>query len=366
MNLVAMGRNDLLAPLQAVLGAVEQRHTLPILSNALLELGGHALAITASDASLEISVTVPARYSGEVRTLTAPLRKLVAILRELPADAPVALELRSTRLRISSKDATFNLQTLPATDFPRMNAPTDVAAEITLPTGELKRLLTLTSFAMASQDIRQFLNGALVCLRDGTLAVVATDTIRLASASYAVNDAATRFSVILPRRAIIELGKLLPGTDDPVTVRVLQNQAEFRFGGVTLVTALLEGTFPSYGRVIPSNCERRLRVDRQRLLRALQRVGVLVGKLGGVRWSVTDARLTLAAANDQTEDAVETLAVHCTGGDIDFGYNIRYHLDALAAVESPQVECAIGPGGVMLITLADRPDYRYCVMPMRM
>jgi len=165
MNLVEMGRNDLLAPLQAVLGAVEQRHTLPILSNALLELGGHALAITASDASMEISVTVPARYSGEVRTLTAPLRKLVAILRELPADAPVALELRSTRLRISSKDATFNLQTLPATDFPRMNAPTDVAAEITLPTGELKRLLTLTSFAMASQDIRQFLNGALVCLR---------------------------------------------------------------------------------------------------------------------------------------------------------------------------------------------------------
>src|SRR5262252_6262943 len=219
MNLIQVDRNLLLAPLQSVSGVVERRHTLPILSNVLLEIGDGKLSLTATDLEIQVASEADSDQAANVQATTVSARKLQDILRSLPEDARVALELQDKRLQVRTGRSKFSLQTLPPQDFPKIAAAPGSAAEAQLPQRELKRLLALVQYAMAQQDIRYYLNGLLLSLQEDALAVVATDGHRLALATHAVNLGAAKTDVILPRKAILELTKLLADTDDPVTLR---------------------------------------------------------------------------------------------------------------------------------------------------
>jgi DNA polymerase III subunit beta len=368
MKLLQITRDALLKPLQIVTGIVEKRHTLPILSNVLIEKKDGQLDLIATDLEIQVSTTCEAAGSAqEDHSLTVSARKLQDILRSLPEDAEVVLDAQANRVQLKAGKSRFNLQTLPAADFPMLGDAGAPLAQIQLTQKALRELLSLAQFAMAQQDIRYYLNGMLVVLEGQEIKVVATDGHRLSYASGPLEQAQEKREVILPRKAVLELSRLLADTDEPVTLQIYASQVRFRFGAVNLVTKLIDGKFPDYTRVIPTNYQKNIQVSRALLLQALQRAAILSNeKFRGVRWMLTTNALRISCTNNEQEEAQEELEVDYDGDALDVGFNVTYLLDVLNHVHSEEIHCAFGDANSsMLITVPNYPDYRYVVMPMR-
>ncbi|HUL94260.1 MAG TPA: DNA polymerase III subunit beta [Burkholderiales bacterium] len=368
MNLLKTKREALLEPLQAVAGIIERRHTLPILSNVLLSRTDTHIDFVATDIEIEITTSMTVEGPGEAKQITVGARKLLDILRALPEGAEVQLVLQDRRLQVKSGKSRFNLQTLPADDFPRLVLAEAAATSFTVPQKLLRSLLGLVQYAMAQQDIRYYLNGLLMVVEDDQLKLVATDGHRLAYASRKIGGKnLSRQEVILPRKTIIELSKLLDDSDDPVAIDLSAAQARFRFGNVLLVSKLVDGKFPDYGRVIPQNQPKKLMLDRIALLQALQRAAILTSdKFRGVRWVLGDGSLKISCSNTEQEEAQEELDVPYKGETLDIGFNVGYLVDVLNNLDVAEVECGLGDANSSaLFTLPQRSDFKYVVMPMR-
>jgi DNA polymerase-3 subunit beta len=368
MNLLKTKREVLLGPLQAVAGIIERRHTLPILSNVLLSRTDTHIEFVATDIEIEITASMTVEGSGESKRITVGARKLVDILRALPEGAEVTLALQDKKLQVRSGKSRFNLQTLAAEDFPRLALAQAPATNFSVPQKLLKSLLGLVQYAMAQQDIRYYLNGLLMVVEEGQLKLVATDGHRLAYASREVGGKnLAKQEVILPRKTIIELSKLLEDSDDPVAIELSAAQAKFSFGNVVLVSKLVDGKFPDYGRVIPQNHPKKLKLERIALLQALQRAAILTSdKFRGVRWILGDGSLKISCSNTEQEEAQEELDVPYKGETLDIGFNVGYLVDVLNNLDVAEVECGLGDANSsVLFTLPDRSDFKYVVMPMR-
>ncbi len=368
MKLVQLERDALLRPLQAVTGIVEKRHTLPILSNVLLERKQGRVHMIATD--LEIQVATSAEVSaasGEDISLTVSARKLQEILRALPEGSDTTLDAQNNRLQVRAGKSRFNLQTLPAADFPVLADPGPVQGKVTLPQKALRELLLLVQYSMAQQDIRYYLNGLLLVLEGGEIKVVATDGHRLSYAARPLGQQHEKREVILPRKAVIELAKLLGDGDEPVMVEIFGSQVRFAFGSVVLSSKVIDGKFPDYTRVIPSGYQKRFSINRVQLLQALQRAAILSNeKFRGVRWTMTANGLRVSCTNNEQEEAQEELEIAYTGEALDIGFNITYLLDVLNNVHTDEVECALGDANSsMLIMVPNDREFRYVVMPMR-
>jgi DNA polymerase-3 subunit beta len=367
MKLLQIERDALLKPLQAVTGIVEKRHTLPILSNVLLNRKEGELQLVATDLEIQVSTRCEAGKSSADQSLTVSARKLQDILRALPEGTDVALDAQNNRLQVKAGKSRFNLQTLPAADFPLLGDSGVPLARVSMPQKTLRELLLLVQFAMAQQDIRYYLNGMLLVLDGEQMRVVATDGHRLSYASGAISKQDEKREVILPRKAVLELGRLLTDSEDTVEVELYSSQVKFRFGTIELTTKIIDGKFPDYNRVIPQNYQKQIEVDRTLLLQALQRAAILSNeKFRGVRWMLTGNGLRISCTNNEQEEAQEELEVEYAGEPLDVGFNITYLLDVLNNVGSARIHCAFGDANSsMLLTLPDRSDYRYVVMPMR-
>ncbi|HKA40848.1 MAG TPA: DNA polymerase III subunit beta [Burkholderiales bacterium] len=368
MKLVEIERDSLLKPLQAVTGIVEKRHTLPILSNVLIERAQGRLNLVATDLEIQVSTSSDiGGAAGEDHSLTVSARKLQDILRALPEGVDTILDAQNNRLQVRAGKSRFNLQTLPASDFPKLGDAGTVLGKIVLPQKAFRELLLLVQYSMAQQDIRYYLNGLLLVLDDGQVKVVATDGHRLSYAARPLGQQQEKREVILPRKAVLELSKLLGEVDDPLEIELFSSQVRFAFGGVIVVTKIIDGKFPDYARVIPSNYQKKFVIDRLQLLQSLQRAGILSNeKFRGVRWLVTGSSLRISCTNNEQEEAQEELEVSYPGEAVDIGFNITYLLDVLTNVQSEQVECALGDANSsMLVTLPGERDFRYVVMPMR-
>ena len=367
MKLLQIERDALLKPLQAVTGIVEKRHTLPILSNVFLERKDGDLKLVATDLEIQVSTRCDAGKGSGDQNLTVSARKLQDILRSLPDGTDVTLDAQNNRLQVKAGKSRFNLQTLPAADFPLLGDAGAPLTKVTLPQKELRELLLLVQFSMAQQDIRYYLNGMLLVLEDEQMRVVATDGHRLSYASGAVAKQDEKREVILPRKAILELARLLTEGDEEVSIELYASQVRFRFGTIELTTKIIDGKFPDYTRVIPVNYEKHIVVDRLLLLQALQRAAILSNeKFRGVRWMLTANSLRISCTNNEQEEAQEELEIDYAADALDVGFNITYLLDVLNNVTSERIDCAFGDANSsMLITLPDRSDYRYVVMPMR-
>jgi len=366
MQLKQIGRDALLKPLQAVSGIVERRHTLPILANVLLEVKEGRLYVTATD--LEMQITAHTDWAGkEAQAITVGARKLQDLLRALPDDTTLNVEASGSKLTVRSGRSRFNLQTLPAADYPRMGVATDRLQTLTLPQRDLRALLRSVEFAMAQQDIRYYLNGMLLVTDKGSLQAVATDGHRLSWASLAVSGEFERQEVILPRKTVLELGKLLGDVDDPVTLELLASQVRFRFGNVELTSKVVDGKFPDYNRVIPTGHSKMLVLERPQLLATLQRAAILSNeKFRGVRVVLAPQTLKIICTNTEQEEAEEELEVAYRGEPLDIGFNVTYLLDVLQNLGSEQVQLAFGDANSSaLVTVPERSDFKYVVMPMR-
>ncbi len=367
MKILDIDKDVLLKPLQAVSGIVERRHTLPILSNVMLETRGTDLNLVATDLEIQISTSVKLDKSGSDHAVTVSARKLQDILRALPENTNVTLDAQEGRLQVKAGKSKFNLQTLPAQDFPRLAEGGPATTSVNLPQKAFRELLSLVQYGMAQQDIRYYLNGLLLVADGRQLTMVATDGHRLAYASTTLENEVGRAEVIIPRKAILELAKLLQDVEDEVQIQLLPNQVRFLFAGIDVISKVVDGKFPDYTRVIPTNYKKHFAVGRLVLQQALQRAAILSNeKFRGVRWVLTPDRLRVICSNAEQEEAEEELTVDYAGDPLDIGFNIVYLLDVLNNLDTEEIDCAVGDANSsMLISVPGMKDFKYVVMPMR-
>ena len=360
-------RDQLLIPLQSVCGIVEKRHTLPILSNVLIEKDGERLTLLATDIEIQIKTATTGAGSDKA-ALTVAARKLQDILRSLPESAEISLSLDDKRLQVKAGKSRFNLQTLPAEDFPRMASADGQSTKIAVTQKQFKRLLALVQYSMAQQDIRYYLNGLLLIVNAGEMRVVATDGHRLAFASepLLVTDL-PRTDVILPRKTVLELSRQLADNDEPLEIVLMPSQVQFRFGDIELVSKLIDGKFPDYERVIPQHHTKVLTLARDVLLHSLLRAAILTNeKFRGVRLVLSDGSLKIISTNAEQEEAQEEIEVAYQGESLDVGFNVTYLLDVLNNMSIDTIECRLADASSSaLFTLPDNERFKYVVMPMR-
>ena len=367
MVLIKTQRDTLLAPLQSVSGIVERRHTLPILSNVLLEKKGDRLTFLATDIEIQISTAAEGGGGDGDGSLTAGARKLQDILRSLPEGAEVSLILEDKRLQVRSGRSRFTLQTLPANDFPRMTLSEGETKQFQISQRAFRQLLGKTQYSMATQDVRYYLNGLLLLVEGSELRAVATDGHRLAYASVEIEADLPRQEMILPRKTVLELNRLLMDSDEPLTVTLASNQVRFSFASVVLVSKVIDGKFPDYERVVPVALRNHLSVGRQALVQAMNRAAILTNeKFRGVRVVLGDNSLKLVAANAEQEEAEEELEVRYMGDAIDVGFNVGYLLDVLNNVHVDEIQWSFNDANSSsLITIPGNDRFKYVVMPMR-
>ncbi len=360
-------QDKVLAVLQSVAGIVERRHTLPILANVLIRKTGNALQLTTSD--LEVQIRTTAELGGDTGdfTTTVNARKIIDVLRTMPADQTVSLETSQDKLILKGGKSRFTLQTLAAEDFPLVQEAANFGPAFSVPQKTLKQLLGQVAFAMAVQDIRYYLNGILFVAEGQTLSLIATDGHRLAFASATLDVAVPKQEVILPRKTVIELQRLLSDADGALEMRFAGNQAKFSFGALEFVTKLVEGKFPDYNRVIPQNHHNSVTLGRAPLLASLQRTAIMTSdKFKGVRLNIEPGTLRVASNNAEQEEAVDELDIDYGGDAIEIGFNVTYLIDALANMGQDMVKVELSDGNSSaLLTIPDNDSFKYVVMPMR-
>ena len=366
MKIIAK-REAILSPLQAVIGVVERKQTMPILANVLLAAKGGRLSITATDLEVELVATseVDVQRSGEI---TVPGRKLLDICRALPEGTEITLTLEGERMLVRARKSRFTLSTLPASEFPTVE---EINAEQTVKVAQkdFKRLLEKTHFSMAQQDVRYYLNGLLLETSAKLLRSVATDGHRLALCEVELPEGAkSGQQVIVPRKGVLELQRILGNEDQVLAVSIGSNHVRVQIGDIRFTSKLIDGRFPEYSRVIPANPPRLVAAVRDDLRQALQRAAILSNeKYRGIRFALKTSVLTIQAHNPEQEEAEEEVEVGYTGEEIEIGFNVNYLLDALAAVDSTDVQIGLTDGNSScLIRAGSDSSCRFVVMPMRL
>ena len=361
-----ISREALLHLLQAVIGVVERRQTMPILANVLLVAHDEEIAVTATDLEVELVARGSADKVDANGEITVPGRKLLDICRALPDTAAVKVTLEGDRLILRSGRSRFVLSTLPAADFPVIDELQD-ARDLKLSQADVSRLLDKTHFAMAQQDVRYYLNGLLLETGDTFVRAVATDGHRLAMCQIETSGDAGGQQVIIPRKGVLELQRLL-GNGEDLELAIGSNHIRARLDGIQFTSKLIDGRFPDYERVIPSPKDNRLRADREALRHALQRASILANeKYRGIRLELAEQSLKIQANNPEQEEAEDELEVEYGGESLEIGFNVTYLLDALAAVNGDEVEIGfVDSNSSCLIHAPGEQQSRYVVMPMRL
>ena len=359
-------RDVLLKPLQAVIGVVERRQTMPILSNVLLVAKDNELSVTATDLEVELvahaEVTVEA--GGEI---TVSGRKLLDICRALPEGSDIGISLSAEKIVVRSGRSKFSLATLPSAEFPSID---DIKAGQTIEVDQnvLGRLIEKTHFSMAQQDVRYYLNGMLLETSGKFLRAVATDGHRLALSEAELEGASLdEQQVIIPRKGVLELQRLMSG-EGALNIELGPNHVRIQLEGIRFTSKLIDGRFPEYDRVIPKESTNELTADRGAFKSALQRTAILSNeKYRGIRLIIRDSGVVMQAHNPEQEEAEEELEVSYSGEDIEIGFNVNYLLDALGAVDGDDVTLSVLDGNSScLIRQPGKNDSKFVVMPMRL
>lgn len=362
-------RNELLSALSTVVGVVERRQTLPILSNVLLEVRDGELIVRATDLEIEMEVSTPVQ-SLKTGKLTAPARKLHDILRGLPEGAEISFEAADeSRMTVRSGKSRFALATLSADEFPSLGG-VQAETQLTLTHKQLRDLINRVSFAMAQQDVRYYLNGMLLHVGPNWVRAVATDGHRLALSELLMETGiAEEMQLILPRKAVLELARLLDGGDAPVTLGIGGGQIQVQLTNLRITSKLIDGRFPDYERVVPESQDRRVEGGRLSVRSALSRAAILSNeKFRGVRLQLEGSTLRIQTQNPEREEAEEEVEVQLEGEPMEIGFNVTYLLDALDAMTTDNFVMELrGPDASgLLFETGETTHSKYVVMPMRL
>jgi len=360
-------REILLQPISQVVGVVERRQTLPVLANFLISVQGNRLSVTGTDMEVELITSVEAdvQQEGEI---TVPARKLVDIVRMLPEGVKITAVLEGDKLTISSGRGRYTLATLPATEFPATDQ-VETLEVVKIQEGTLKNLLDKTSFAMANQDVRYYLNGLLFDFHDKQLSTVATDGHRLAVCDL---DSDLGLSgdrqLIVPRKGVLELSRMLSDGEKLVELALGKNHVRLVKGNTIFTSKLIDGRFPEYGAVIPKGTDRHIKIDKAAFTLALQRASILSNeKYRGVRLEAAGNAVKIIAHNPQHEEAIEELEAELNFDQIAIGFNVTYLLDALTAIEADTVLMELKDANSSCLISAESGSFdRHVVMPLKL
>ncbi len=360
-------KETLLTPLQQIIGAVEKRQTMPALSNVLIRTSENTLTLTATDLEIEL-VSQIGIIIDEPGEITVPARKLLDICKSLPNEATIKFSVNESKALVQSGRSRFSLATLPANDFPALDTINSIY-EFEIPQKTLRDIIDKTAFAMAQQDVRYYLNGLMLEVSANYLRAVATDGHRLAYCEKETNaDIADIKQVILPRKGVLELVRLLGDTENTVKVTLGSNHLQVEFDGLRLTSKLIDGRFPDYNRVMPTDGDNVITADRDQLRHALMRASILSNeKYRGIRLILEKDLIKLQAQNPDQEEADIEQEVVYAGDEIEIGFNVNYMLDVLSVTNSDMVQAALkDSNSSFLLTYPDQTDCKYVIMPMRL
>jgi DNA polymerase-3 subunit beta len=365
---IRVRKNDLVKELALVQGIVERKNSIPILSNVLAEAKGKEVRISATDLDVSLRTACPAEVLRE-GAITLGAKKLYEIARSLP-DADVHLKvLPDAWTSIECERVHFKMAGLPREDFPAL-PEARARGGIEIPGEVLRDLISRTAFAITAEDARYYLAGALLLLEPGSVSMVATDGHRL---SYARRKAELKLSepqrVLVPRKAIHELGRLLEGEETALFQQV-ENHLVFTVGERMMASKTIEGQFPAFEKVIALTGDKVVALDRERLGTAIRRVSLLSSERSrAVKLSLAAGKLDLAASSPDLGEAKESLSAEYKGDPVEIGFNAQYLLDFLGVAGSPAVSLELKDAdsqGLLRPAESGETDYRYVVMPMRL
>ncbi len=362
-----INREEILSPLQNVIGAVERRQTLPILGNVLLKSIDTNLSITTTDLEIEMISELDTLTSADFRT-TIPARKLLDICKALPDKADIEFNIEENNVTLTSGRSRFTLSTLPASEFPGLDE-IDEQQSFELPQTRLKALFDNTAFSMAQQDVRYYLNGILVEISAGLIKLVATDGHRLASSEYKTDIEVTNAKqIIIPRKGVMELSRLLDNSDSPARITLSKNHIRVHAGRLVFTSKLIDGKFPDYKRVIPVDGNRIMEVNRESLKQSMNRIAILSNeKYRGIRLTLSEGNLSIQANNPDQEEAEEEISVSYNDSDMEIGFNVTYLIDVLNVLDSENVFVKFkDANSSCIISDSEDSDRLYVVMPMRL
>ena len=369
---VTIERAALLKSLNHVQSVVERRNTIPILSNVLIQTSDDGIRLTATDLDIEIIETVAADVIAKGAT-TVPAHMLYEIVRKQPDGAQLEFEQGPDegRLSINAGRSKFSLQALPPEDFPDLKAGS-MSHSFAMPAGDLKAFIEKTRFAISTEETRYYLNGIyLHHVEDNgesVLRAVATDGHRLAQVQLACPPGAEGIpGIIIPRKAVVELAKLLEDVDSSVDVSLSSGKIRFAPGGLVLTSKLIDGTFPDYERVIPRANNQLLELDTRQFAQAVDRVSTISAEKGrAVKLNIAPDRVVLSVNSPDAGSAEEEISASYQGDTIDIGFNSRYLLDITAQFKGESTSLLLADSGAPTI-LRDVSDETalYVLMPMR-
>jgi len=359
-------KNELLRELQLFQGIVERKNTIPILANVLIEAKGDEVRMLATD----LEVALRSRCHASVAkggSLTLPAKKLYEILKALP-ETDVRIEEDKKGVKVAADRFDSRMQTLPREDFPTLPDASG-KTRATLPRNALKQMVEKTQFAITGEDTRYFLNGAKFVLRPDTLTLVATDGHRLALVDVAHKIGINEEIGVIPKKTLLELGKLLAEGDGDVLFEAGENHLFFEVGGRMLISRMIDGQFPAYERVIPKNNDKDIDFERERLTSAVKRVALLSNERSrAVKFEISKGKVEVTSSSSEFGEASEEIAVDYSDAPLAISFNAQYVLDFLSAVETDSVQLSLKDEvsqAVMRPIGAQGYSYTYVIMPMR-
>ena len=363
-------KEKFLEPLADINGIVARKTTKPILSHVLLQAGADHLLLKGTDTEVTLQVLLHELEVQDIGAITVPAAKLLDVVRHLPAQATVYCALEKEQLLVKAAGSVFRIATLPAEDFPIL-AEADMARRIESESRALHDIMQKERFAMASEDVRYYLNGMyLNVVEDGNaIHAVSTDGHRLACARSALPTPTAITNLILPKKGVSELIKLLGRVSQPVVLNLGERQLSLTLGGYRLTSQLIDGTFPNYEQVLPPAQETPILIARQAFLESLQRAKVLLlDRHDGIRLTFGENKLQLAARNLENETAEEALdIINPQARQLEVALNINYLIDAISTINGDNVQLHIADGNSpCLITSSEDEGVRYVIMPMRL
>lgn len=363
----SLQREVLLKPLQQVVNVVERRQTLPVLANLLVNVSDGQLSMTGTDLEVEM-VARCAVEDSEAGEGTLPARKLFEIVRALPDGSRVTISHAGEKATVQAGRSRFTLATLPSGEFPSIE-DLELVERVSVPEAALKELIERTAFAMAQQDVRYYLNGLLLDLREDSLRCVATDGHRLALCEADIpNGAKTRKQIIVPRKGVMELQRLLEGGDRIVELEVGRNHLRVRREDVTFTSKLIDGRFPDYDAVIPIGADKEVVMEREALRASLQRAAILSNeKYRGVKLEFSPGQVRIVAHNPEQEEAQEDLEAETQVDGLSIGFNVTYLMEALSVLREERVMLTLrDANSSALLRELSNDKTRHVVMPLRL
>ena len=364
-------RDILLRSLNFVQGVVEKKNTLPILSNVLLQLKDKKLSIIATDLDIifydEIS-EVKILKEGSTTTSAAILYD---ILRKISSNSELNFELKSeNKLSLKSENADFNLLCLPTDNFPTF-ADEFEGSEIALNNSRFLKLLNKTRISISNDDTRHYLNGIFFHITEAHgrnfLTGVATDSHRLSSSSLEIENTNDFTSLILPRKTVFQLCSLLTESSDQLTMQASDNKTKFTLGNMKLISKVIDGKFPDYKKVVPTNNDKTLVVSSKDFINSIERVAsVSLDRKEGVKLVINKDNVQLSVNSANSGEGNEKIKAQFNSENLNISFNSKYLIDIASEVEDKNLKMNLKDSAspVLIEDTSDKNSY-YVIMPMK-